>query len=327
MAKQQLTTVQRLQKEIVGLLSSPRVINLQRKAPLIFVCGADQHQEESLRGKFLEWVPIGLPEYRVVLAEEAYRVANLGQPFTKINLSAFEHVIGEVADCVLIFPESAGSIAELGLFSALERIRQKTLVVNDISMQCNNSFITMGPLDTIANESRFHAVVQLDIDRVQSSPTARSNAFGQVGQKIRLIDGVRCSPEDFYVRPGDQATVYRSALAATLEVVRLLRVCNYRTIILTVKAIFKEIDETSIAYMLSILVALEYVKVATGEYYAADNPFLVYREREWKAEEIKMRSHSMHTASGDEIVQTIIEKVARWSSSILPVTQASESST
>jgi len=41
-----------------------------------------------------------------------------------LNLSQFEYVLAAVADCVVIIPESVGSWAETGYFSAIAGIRK-----------------------------------------------------------------------------------------------------------------------------------------------------------------------------------------------------------
>src|SRR5438067_2473320 len=114
-----------------------------RKHPLImFVCGGRLgHSETSLRKQFLQWAGNNLPAFNCVVAEEAikYDLSSGARYFR--NLAEFESVVAQVADCVLIFPESAGSFAETGFFANSDKIKRKTLVVNPLTLQSEDSFL------------------------------------------------------------------------------------------------------------------------------------------------------------------------------------------
>src|SRR5216684_9386305 len=85
---------------------------------IIFVCGGKLAAgEPSLRKQFVVWAEENLPEFICLLAEEALKDSFTGEGRTFVNLAKFETVIADVADCVVIFPESAGSWAETGFFA------------------------------------------------------------------------------------------------------------------------------------------------------------------------------------------------------------------
>ena len=77
---------------------------------------------------------------------------------------AVEQFISTFADCILLFAESAGSLAEIGFFAAHIGIRRKLLVVNRLEVQTANSFINNGPLALINDDSAFKPVIYLDFD-------------------------------------------------------------------------------------------------------------------------------------------------------------------
>jgi hypothetical protein len=135
-----------------------------RKHPLIiFVCGGrleDDHA--SLRKQFINWAESNLTDFNCVLAETAlkYDLSN-GEPYFR-NLAKFETVVAQVADCVLIFPESAGSFAETGFFANSEKISRKTLVVNPLTLQSEDSFLNLGPLATFNHVSFLQPTILLD---------------------------------------------------------------------------------------------------------------------------------------------------------------------
>ena len=77
------------------------------------------------------------------------------------NLVELESFIAEIADCIILFPESAGSIAELGFFSNSATLRTKLLIANNVSLQSEDSFIALGPISLVDRDSRFKPTIQL----------------------------------------------------------------------------------------------------------------------------------------------------------------------
>lgn len=131
-----------------------------RDTHLCFVCGAagdiiPDTGHSSLRAMFIDHVAQrGDSKIVCVRAETAAtellrQIDERGQ-----NISTFEKTIAETVDSVLIFPESPGSFAELGYFSAHDAIARKTLVAVRTQHQAN-SFITLGPVHAISRVSLF----------------------------------------------------------------------------------------------------------------------------------------------------------------------------
>src|SRR5207244_674869 len=77
-------------------------------------------------------------------------------------------VLADLADCILIFPESAGSYAELGFFAAHSAITQKTLAVNKFEFQAQDSFISLGPLAAINRYSDYSPTLLAADDAAQT---------------------------------------------------------------------------------------------------------------------------------------------------------------
>jgi len=112
----------------------------------------------SVRRKFLAWATQNLQGMSFVLAEDAAQDIATHDAPKLLNLSEFEKTLAEFADCVIIFPESVGSWAELGYFSALRKIPEKCLVVNCQSKQ-GGSFLNDGPIDSINRISAYPKVL------------------------------------------------------------------------------------------------------------------------------------------------------------------------
>jgi hypothetical protein len=87
----------------------------------------------------------------VVLAETAttlYRDSNYN------DLISFEEDIARIASIVLVIPESAGSLAELGAFATNDAFRHALRVVVQDKYVDDESFIRFGPIKRIMNYRR-----------------------------------------------------------------------------------------------------------------------------------------------------------------------------
>ncbi len=130
---------------------------------LVFVCGAAfDPLKTNLRNDFLTWAKANVSDQvSLLLSEDTYKLAQVhGHKF--INLSEFEQIIAGASDCVVVFPESAGSYAELGIFATSETIRRKTLIGNDQKHCIQDSFLLLGPIHAIDHESIFSPSVMFD---------------------------------------------------------------------------------------------------------------------------------------------------------------------
>lgn len=129
---------------------------------IIFVCGGSS--PAHLRPQFIDYMAAALPEYipfKPEAAQEDYFANDQGGA---LNLSEFEELISDLSLGIVLFAESPGSYAELGLFSALENVRKKTLVVLDANHQGAGSFLSMGPAATISKFSRLGMAIQMAFD-------------------------------------------------------------------------------------------------------------------------------------------------------------------
>jgi hypothetical protein len=132
--------------EEVGSIFKNKPVFQRRPPHVLFVCGGPiSAGPTSMRRDFIDWAKAALPDFMVLLAEDAFKEALFHHPRKFINLATFERLVAEISDCIIIFPESAGSFAEVGYFSALKDVRTKVLVVNDRKFEGVDSFVTLGP--------------------------------------------------------------------------------------------------------------------------------------------------------------------------------------
>ena len=133
---------------------------IRQPRPIVFVCGGALISHQIfLRKLFLDWAKANLgSKANFLLSEDAYASAlQAGSRF--INLSEFEQVIASLSDCILVFPESAGSFSEVGIFATRPEICKKTLIANDAAHYDKDSFLMLGPLHAIDKDSLYTPAV------------------------------------------------------------------------------------------------------------------------------------------------------------------------
>jgi hypothetical protein len=98
----------------------------------------------SLRDAFMRVSHLSpLSKYECVLAEDPGIFLPLGE---YIELLSFESDIAQLSELLVLFSESFGSAAELGVFVMDDEVSPKLLVIIDDKNFSENSFVTLGPL-------------------------------------------------------------------------------------------------------------------------------------------------------------------------------------
>ena len=247
---------------ISSLLKSKKIF-LSRKRHIIFLCGGSN--KNSARIKFIKYALQHLPDLTIFLAENATKdlISHDNPGF--INLSDFETVVADIADCIILFPETPGAIAELGLFSGSSRARKKLLVVNDEQFQSQDSFINRGPIETIDKKSQFRSRVILDL-------TGRSPKFSHVKEKLTILGKLRNRATFSHQNLKDMSR--REKMFVILEVVNLFRMLSLQEIQEVIEVIFGKLSSGELRNSLSILFAAGYVKRSGPDekFFAPTNP-------------------------------------------------------
>lgn len=231
---------------------------------LLFVCGGPVDAAgSSLRKKFLQYAQAELPNFRVFLAEAALQDIFQYNAPDFINLALFEDFIAEFADCILLFPESPGSFAEIGFFAAYDRILKKLLVANNLSYQAADSFINNGPISLINGNSIFRPVIYIDHNRA-------STDFAPI--KDRLGRFPRHNRSRFIFAPYD-ALGPKERLAIILEIIKLFAPISLIGIQYIVDKIFSNANLDQIKHLVSLTLSVGYIyRVGLAEDHFATTP-------------------------------------------------------
>jgi len=255
-------TGERLLSEVRQIFENKPIFH-RRDKPFVFICGGSTTgRSKKIRGKFLAWAKSRVHEVVFVLAEDAYDYTHLYDPPEAVNLSDFEEVIGEIADCIVLFPESAGSFAELGLFSGHDKIRGKTLVVNPISYVSDESFVNLGPVATIDQKSFLKPSLPL------TSKKGRYN-FSPIRARLqRVIKNNR--RKSFAYKPYRDLTLFDKFLVI-LEMINLLQFLSFDDLEKCLVWTFDGAVRKDMWPLLSVLLGMSFIHVKDGYYMLAPN--------------------------------------------------------
>jgi hypothetical protein len=232
-----------------------------RKKFFLFVCGGPFDPapggDLSLRRQFLNWSERELPDFIVLLAEEAFRQTRSYRIHRVINLAKFEDFIATVADAVVIFPESPGSWSEVGFFSNSRGIPEKTILANDANFRGEPSFLNIGPFRTIDAKSIFSP--RIDVRTVDPL-----NDFAVIKRKLDVWK--RDEKRRRFMYAPYKNLDLKQRLLVVLEMLHLLRLVTFEDLRYAVKETFGPASLDSVGRMLSILDGAKYVTEVNGRY-------------------------------------------------------------
>jgi hypothetical protein len=250
---------QLLLESLRTIFQEKRVFHRKHKF-IVFVCGGRLEEgETSLRKQFIAWADHYLPEFICLLAEEALKDNFAGEGRTFVNLARFESIIAEVADCVLIFPESAGSFAETGYF-AKSKIRKKTLVVNPLDFQTADSFLNLGPIDTINIDSFLRWTIHISAQE----PVDFAHVAERLTERVKWPHQRERLP---YQRFGQFN--FKQKLLVVFELLRLLRLADLKTLRHALVVCFRgNPPYQELKHILRILLAAKFIE-RDGDYFKA----------------------------------------------------------
>ena len=240
----------RILEEIRQIFEKKEVFQRRDKS-IAFVCGGSKDDPRTMRSQFLKWIKTAHPSIIAVLAEDAFRSTYFHNPPLTINLSKFESLIAEISDCVIIFPESIGSFVEVGLFSNVDKIRAKTLIVNDLDHHSKDSFTNLGPIRSIDARSFLAATIPVSI---KVTPVD----FEPVRERLlRVVQRRRRIKFNFVeFRSLDRL----SKFVLVFELVRILRLVSLEGLWQAVKIGFGGVSKTELKLLLSILMSAEWIE-------------------------------------------------------------------
>ena len=198
--------------------------------------------EDKMRPRFRAFAKERLPQWHIFIAERTWADLLSRDGAEHHNLGVIEDLIGQIADAIVLFPESPGSFAELGYFAKVQKLARKVLVVTDYAYQGEDSFIGLVPIPLIDSKSIYRPSIPL-IYREETD-------FSLIGQ--RLANRTKRRRQSF--KRESRALDEREYLFVVLELIRIFRVITVDGIEYVIKSIFGHARIKTIKHVVAILV-------------------------------------------------------------------------
>ena len=208
----------------------------------LFVCGGGM-DGNYMRPRFLKFAKEGLPNWHIFLAEKTLDVLLSEDVSERHKIVEIEEFIGQIADAIVLFPESPGSCAELGYFAKTPKLAEKSLVISDHNFQGQDSFINLGPIRLIDKFSNYGPSIQIVYEEEEADFTNIKQRLDMRTRKNRKA----------FTRKRSRLTD-REYFFLVLELIRIFRVITIEGIAYVVKSIFGHVRLQTIKRVVAILV-------------------------------------------------------------------------
>lgn len=136
---------------------SVKGLHVRSPTNVVFLCGGPYSERgkgriKSLRDAFLRVsLHPALADSEVILAETFTKQFEFSSRYT--DILQFEADLAQIAELIILFCESEGSFAELGAFAHDDEISKRLLVVIRERYANSGSFISLGPIARLRNQS------------------------------------------------------------------------------------------------------------------------------------------------------------------------------
>lgn len=133
--------------------------SVRRSGNIVFVCGGNSASD--MRMQFKSFCQSKRIDFEIFFPEFAMKDYFSNDHVSQFDITEFELIIGNLSHAIVMFPEAAGSYAELGYFSHVDELAKKIILVLDQKWQSKDSFMSMGPVKKIGSKSKFYAELQM----------------------------------------------------------------------------------------------------------------------------------------------------------------------
>jgi hypothetical protein len=174
----------------------------------VFLCGKGIDQTKTLlelahakadkRAYLWERLEKEHPGCTVLLGEHDHLIAAYGRIFQKsdtkdpksVNLARFEATLSRHVHLIVLFPESAGSLAELGLFACPGGVAEKLFVIvekwRETEPTYHNGYLARGPMASV--KSAKGRIKYLDYDDLEAIYNAISEVVEGIFEDVTTKD-------------------------------------------------------------------------------------------------------------------------------------------
>jgi len=166
-----------------SVISKNQIWRPKDDVQFVFLCGANigKRIPSKRRQSLLSFSDRNLPNSKFFLAESIFDV--LQAEGNKTNLLDIENDLSKFADFVIIVLESESAFCELGAFATHTELRKKLIVINDSKYSLSESFINLGPIQSLKEISG-----ELVLDyKMEPNGKIYGDAIGGIYSKLHKI--------------------------------------------------------------------------------------------------------------------------------------------
>lgn len=229
---------------------------------IVFLCGGNQSPNviSARRDALLRFAERNIVGAKFFIAEQAFGVLN-SEKYSK-NILDVENYLTDFSDFILIVLESPSAFAELGAFSH-SKIRSKLIVINDSRFDGEQSFINIGPIQAIVEDSGAKRILKYKMmDNGIKTIDAIGSVFSGVSSLVQKSPSLRRTRKTLcQLNPFKGADINKKlSMLLVHDIVYLAGNASYAELVEICKMIFPDCDDYEmLRHYLSALVALGYV--------------------------------------------------------------------
>lgn len=137
---------------------------LKKDSVIVLVCGAKSNASNpTCRDLFMDYGQKHLAQFKFYQAEQVFQAL---RDLKDTDLLSLEGEFSRFSDCIIVFLESSGALAEIGAFAMDEQLVKILLSVNDIRLKNELSFINLGPIAKADKKSKFKPTLYVNFKHV-----------------------------------------------------------------------------------------------------------------------------------------------------------------
>jgi hypothetical protein len=296
---------------------------------LIFLCGGPPQNQgspkryRSVRDYFIRYVKANKPTIapRLRLAEDIGRWLD-HERFT--DLLEVENYLADLAEIIILFVESPGSIAELGAFSALTTVQPKILAVVNKKFD-GPSFIADGPVRRL-QELAGSAVYKYFWNPATRRLNDRSNldVFKEMSEE--LCDVLQHREDDQLKEPSLDLKSHGHTMLMVADLIDIVFAATMTDIQDCLRALGREVDKPTLQKYLFLLEDLRIIKeeYLNGSFYVSGGggPYIAYDFSAGALVKDRERAKFLIRSSLDETRARILKRYLRQANPLLGTSEA-----
>lgn len=242
----------------------------------VFLCGANINPNlpSKRRQNLIDFSRNNLSHTKFFLAESIFDVLKAeGQ---EDNILDVEKELSELADHVIVVLESESAFCELGAFAANPNLRGKIIVVNDINYKDEDSFINLGPIKAINEQSKGKNILYY---KMLNEGKISGDGIGHVYNDLHAILHKEPDKRRTRIKACDPNIYFnKDTVRFVHDIIYFTSPINFGEVSILIKILFSASKRNKINNHLGLLCSIKQIIRTDNGYFKSllDRPFFEY---------------------------------------------------